>query len=364
MKLVIIDDNLVNVAVFRMLARQLSDVETVEFTDPVAALAWCRSNESDLLVVDYMMPKLDGLAFLHEFRKIPGCRNVPVLMITASHEIELRHDALNQGANDFLTKPVDRVEFLARARNMLALRRGQKALDERANWLAAEVSGTSAEMAKCEHDAIFCLSRAAEYRDVGGAAHVSRVAEYARLIGDSVGLAQFESDRLFEAAPLHDIGNIAVPDHLLSKPGPLTDQERTTLSEHARIGHDILRGSSSPILQMAAVIARSHHEKFDGTGYPSGQAGEDIPLVGRIVAVADVFDALTSPRPFRAAWAPLEARAYLEAQSGKHFDPQCVDAVLNGWEAVLHIHGQAPDDPNTPLAQVAASTSQHAKESA
>ncbi len=345
MNVVIIDDNMVNVTVLKVLVRQLPDCQSVEFTDPKLALDWCWRNEADLIVTDYMMPEMDGLAFFQAFREVPGCQEVPVLMVTASHETEIRHQALNQGVNDFLTKPVDRTEFLARARNMVALRRGQKALASHMNWLATEVSKATLEIQERERDTIFRLSKAAEYRDPETGAHVLRMAHYSRMIAQNLNLTDEQCEMIFQAAPMHDIGKVATPDHILLKPGRLDPQEMVIMREHATIGHEILRDSASHFLQMAAVIALSHHEKFDGTGYPAGLVGEAIPLVGRIVAVADVFDALTSVRPYKKAWPIEDARAYLVDNIGKHFDPQCVAALLEGWDNVLEIMRTHADDP-------------------
>lgn len=349
MNVVIVDDNIVNVTVLKVLVRQLPDCQSVEFTDPKLALDWCWRNEADLVVTDYMMPEMDGLAFFHAFREVPGCQDVPVLMVTASHETEIRHQALNEGVSDFLTKPVDRTEFLARARNMVALRRAQKAMNDHLGWLATEVSKATLAIEERERDTIFRLSKAAEYRDPETGAHVLRMAHYSRLIAENLMLTDEQCETLFHAAPMHDIGKVATPDHILLKPGSLDAQELVIMRQHASIGYEILRDSASPFLQMAAVIAVSHHEKFDGTGYPAGLSGEAIPLVGRIVAVADVFDALTSVRPYKAAWPIEQARAYLEDNAGKHFDPQCVAAFLQGWDRVLEIRNNHADDPAASL---------------
>jgi putative two-component system response regulator len=346
MKVVVIDDNAVNIAVLRVLVRHLPDCEGFEFTDPVRALQWCENQEPDLVLVDYMMPAMNGLDFLRAFRLLPGCTEVPVLMITASHETDVRHNALNQGVNDFLTKPVDRVEFLARSRNMLALRKSQKALSDRAAWLAEEVAKATAEITNRELDTIFRLSKAAEYRDPETGAHVQRMAHYSRLIGAKLGMNAADLDMLFHAAPMHDVGKVGTPDHILLKPGRLDADEMAIMRQHAHIGYQILCDSPSPCLQLAAVIANSHHEKFDGSGYPAGLKGEAIPLVGRIVAVADVFDALNSERPYKEGWPLDKARQYIEENSGSHFDPTCVKAFLSGWLEVLEIRAQYQDDPH------------------
>ncbi|MBH9551396.1 HD domain-containing phosphohydrolase [Inhella gelatinilytica] len=346
----IIDDNAVNVALFRALVKQLDGARSVEFLQPQEALTWVLSHDVDLVVVDYQMPEMDGLTFIRHLRAQEDKREVPVLMVTADHEISLRHEALQAGANDFLTKPVDRVEFQARARNMLALRQSQLALLNRAAWLAEEVSKATATVVARELDTILRLSRAAEYRDPETGAHVLRMAHYARLIAVELDLPLEECDLLLRAAPMHDLGKVGTPDHILLKPGRLTPEELAIMRQHARVGHDILADSESPYLQAAAIVALHHHERWDGTGYPIGLAGDAISLWGRIVAVADVFDALTSERPYKAAWAMERAREFLLEQSGSHFDPRCVQAFCNRWADVLRVRARFADDPLPPSA--------------
>ncbi len=346
MKLIIVDDNQVNLALLRVMCRQLQDVESLEFLNPVEALAWCQANEPDLVVVDFQMPQMDGISFIKALRLSPGREQTPVLMITANHELPVRYEALQVGANDFLTKPVDRMEFLARSRNMLALRLGQKALQDRAQWLAEEVEKATAVIVERERDTIFRLSRAAEYRDPETGAHVQRMAHYSKLIARQMGEPEAFQDLLLQAAPMHDIGKVGTPDHILLKPGRLTPEEMVIMRQHASIGHEILRDSRSPFLQLAATVALTHHEKFDGSGYPHGLRGADIPLSGRIVAVADVFDALTSARPYKTAWPVEAALDFLRGQRGSHFDPSCVDAFLDDLPGVKAVGLQFQDDPD------------------
>ncbi|CAG0967236.1 partial Cyclic di-GMP phosphodiesterase response regulator RpfG, partial [Anaerolineae bacterium] len=188
------------------------------------------------------------------------------------------------------------------------------------------------------------LSRAAEYRDPETGAHILRMSHYTRLIAQNLGLTEAEQELLLDAAPMHDIGKVGTPDHILLKPGRLTDEELVIMRQHAEIGYEILKDSVSPLLRTAALVAWTHHEKFDGSGYPRGLAGENIPLYGRIVAVADVFDALTSARPYKLAWEVDRALDFLREGRGSHFDPACVDAFLQDMDAVLSIKDRYRDE--------------------
>lgn len=290
-----------------------------------------------------MMPDLDGVELIRRFRATPGCADIPVLMITANDQTAVRHRALEHGANDFLSKPIDKTEFLARARNMLALRTSQKRLEDRASWLAEEVVKATEEIVQRERETIFRLARVAEFRDPETGAHIQRMAHFSWLIGVRLGLPMEQLDILLEAAPMHDVGKVGIPDSILLKPGRLDEDEFAIMKQHSTIGHQILSGSDSSLLQMAAEIALSHHEKFDGSGYPAGLAGTSIPLPGRIVAVADVFDALTSTRPYKKAWETERAMAFLEDNRNSHFDPDCVDAFLSRLTEVEEIRRRFQD---------------------
>jgi len=343
MKIVIIDDAQLNVTLLQHLVRKLPDCESICFTDPEAGLAWCLENEPDLLVVDYMMPHLSGTELVQQFRAVPAYAEIPVLMVTANHETEVRHHALQVGVSDFLNKPLDNTEFIARARNMLALRRSQKQLANRAQWLAEEVKKATQTMVERERETIICLSKAAEYRDPETGLHIVRMAHYSQLIAAKLGLPEAEQTILLEAAPMHDIGKVGTPDMILLKPGKLDEVEFAIMKRHAINGYEILSRSQSPLLKVAADIAYTHHEKFDGSGYPRGLVGEAIPLFGRIVAVADVFDALTSERPYKRAWTLEDAQKFLISNSGTHFDPQCVDAFVAVWDQVIAVKNQFTD---------------------
>lgn len=343
----IIDDSEINLTLIKALVLKLGECQPVLFDRPLAALEWCRSNQPDLVIVDYMMPDMDGINFIGNFRTLPGREEIPVLMITANDQKDVRYEALQGGANDFLTKPIDRNEFTARTRNMLSLRNGQKYLESRAEELERLVQARTAQIREREMELIYRISRAAEFRDPETGAHIQRMAHYSRVIAQGLQLSPEQQRLVLEAAPMHDVGKIGIPDYILLKPGKLTSEEFAVMQKHSLIGYELLMDSSSEIMQAGAQVALAHHEKFDGTGYPNGLQGEAIPLFGRIAAVADVFDALTSERPYKKAWPLEDARRFLEEGRGTHFDPKCIDAFLAAWEEVLEI-GQRFRDKESP----------------
>lgn len=337
MDIVIVDDAPIMIALLRKLVGQMEGCEPVPFTDPGEGLAWCEAHDPDLVIVDYLMPGIDGIEFARRFREMPGKRDTPLLMVTAEGDREIRHRALSLGINDFLNKPFDQLELQARARNMLALRQSQKKLANRALLLVDEVAKATVEITAREHETLLCLGRAAEHRDPETHEHIIRMSNYSRLIAQQLGLSHDACELMLRASPLHDIGKIGTPDHILLKPGRLTVEEFEIMKQHTVIGQRILSTSSSPILKAGAEIAIAHHEKWDGSGYPFGLKGKAIPLAGRIVAVADVFDALTSERPYKKAWDLDRATSLIRESSGGHFDPMCVEAFFDAWDEVLKI---------------------------
>ncbi len=346
MQILIVDDTPTNLKLMEGLVRKLEEApDCTVFQDPEAGLAWCEQHTPDLLIVDYMMPKVDGIEFIQRFRRLPEFSEIPVLMVTADHERTTRYSALDAGATDFLNKPIDSREFRSRVRNMLQLQTSRKMIYDRARYLEEEVARRTEEIVARELEMIMRLSRAAEFRDPETGAHIQRMAHYSMLIADQLGLPRWEQEAILKAASMHDVGKIAIPDQILLKPGKLTSEEFEVMKKHAEYGYEMLKNSRAPLLDEAAVIALSHHEKFDGSGYPFGLAGEAIPLQGRIVAVADVFDALTTERPYKKAW-PLErALDFLDEQTGRHFDPACVAAFMARLEEALAIQARYVDDP-------------------
>lgn len=343
MHVVVVDDDQVNLLVTEAMVRSIGGCHAISFTNAREAFQWCCANPFDLLIVDYLMPLLNGIDFIARLRADPKLAEVPMLMVTARNERTVLHRAFAAGATDFLTKPVDDIEFGARVRNMLALPKSRTDSARLAQTLAAEVQRATADILNREQDTVMRLCRAAEFRDPDTGAHIGRMARYSQLIADELTHDAAFAGAMLEAAPMHDVGKLGTPDHILLKPGALTADEITVMREHARIGWSILKDGASPVLQLAAQIAHAHHEKYDGSGYPQGLAGEAIPLAARMVAVADVFDALTSVRPYKAAWEVEHARDYLREHRGTHFDPACVDAFCARWDEVTRIRAQYND---------------------
>jgi putative two-component system response regulator len=358
MDIVIIDDDRFSLLLLESHVVALGGYRPVTFTRPAEGLDWCTAYDPDLVIVDYRMPEMNGVEFAQRFRSLSGKSEIPVVMVTGYDERELRHRALAMGINDFLTKPVDPIELTARLRNMLALRLSQKNLAQRAQLLAEEAAKNARaarDVAERERETLLCLSLAAERRDPETNEHIIRMSNYSRLIGLHMGLTEEQAELLLLASPLHDVGKLGIPDRILLKPGPLTAEEFDLMKQHTVIGAQILGHSKSPILQAGAQIALSHHEKFDGSGYPQGLRGDDIPLFGRIVAVADAFDALVSVRPYKKAWEVEAAVAYIRDHAGGHFDPECVKAFLGALGEILEIKALHQDtQPEGPQIAAAA----------
>ncbi|MBP2297523.1 HD domain-containing phosphohydrolase [Azospirillum picis] len=345
MKVLVVDDDQTNLFIMAAIVRRLDDADPVTMTSPVKAIDWMRENEPDLVLLDQMMPDMDGIELLRRIRGDARLDEVPVVMVTANTAADVRMRALDLGCSDFLTKPIVVPEVQVRLRNLLALRHGRTLLRDRAALLAAEVERVTAALQRRGEDLVHRLSRAAEYRDPETGAHIERMALYSRLIAEAAGCGDDFAHDLQKAAPMHDIGKIGIPDMILLKPGQLTPEETRVMRRHTTIGHRILADSDIPLLRMAAEIALTHHEKFDGSGYPAGRIGNAIPLCGRIVAIADVFDALTSARPYKRPWTLTEARAFMIEQRGLHFDPALLDAFLSRWDDILSIHSTHADHP-------------------
>lgn len=349
-RVLIVDDQLISRMILEQLVRSLGDnTEAVSFADPVEALEWAKGNPHDLVLTDLKMPNMNGVEFTHWLRNTPSCVDVPVVIITCMDDQTTKYRALEAGATDFLTKPIDHHECRARCRNLLKLREQQGIIRDRARWLEREIAEKTRDLKLREKETLLRLAKAGEYRDSDTSGHVFRMATTARLIAEALGMDEVYCDIIEQAAPMHDIGKIGVPDNILLKPGRLTARERAIMQHHAQIGYEILRDSPSQYLQYGATIAHSHHERYDGEGYPKGLRGEDIPLEARIVTIADVFDALLSERPYKKAWPIERAVELIRSESGRHFDPACVDAMLVQLDRIVSSRN-LPEAIDTPRA--------------
>ncbi len=341
----VIDDQATSRQILAQIVRSIDEfLDIKSFDSGQPALDWLRSSPADLILTDYKMPGMNGIEFLELARTIPNVRNVPIVMITSHEQTDIRYQALELGATDFINKPIDHAECRARFHNLLELQRQRLIIEDRADWLEEQVEAATHAIRVREHETLLRLAKAGEYRDEETGNHVIRMARFARVIAETLGLDQAECESIELSAPMHDIGKIGIPDQILLKPGKLTVEEFEIIKEHTVIGYEILKGSPSKYLKMGAEIALGHHEKFNGSGYPYGLAREDIPLTARIVAVADVFDALTSSRCYKPAWSDQDALNLLLTESGKHFDPQCVDAFLSQLDRIKEIRASLADD--------------------
>ena len=342
MKLLLVDDNPSNLFMLGKLAQNsgLSDVQS--FRDPLAALAEARKSQFDMIVVDYMMPGMDGLSLIREIRGMPSYADVPIVMVTTVDQREICYAALEAGATDFLTKPIDMAEAKARLRNLGNLRDMQNKMRDRAEWLQSEVSKATQEMLGFEEEIILRLSRASEYRDQTTGQHIVRVARIARDIAEELGQNKQYCREIYLAGLMHDVGKIGVPDAVLLKPGIYSMEERKVMETHTTVGAAILSGSESRLIRLASEIAETHHERWNGTGYPRGLRTTTIPLGGRIVAVADVFDALVSPRSYKDAWPTDRASQFIAESAGVLFDPDVTAAFAARFFRILKIVAPAP----------------------
>jgi len=338
-KVLIVDDESTGRTILAKIIQQAEqDVIVESFDNPLQALLWLDHNHPDLIITDYRMPDINGVELIRKIRAKPACQDIPIMMITVVSEKSVRYDALEAGATAFLTRPIDQIECRTSCRNLLKLQEQQSIIQDRADWLARQVEVATQQIVAREHETLLRLAKAGEYRDEVTGNHVVRMAKYSREIGEALGLSAKECDEIEYAAPMHDIGKIGIEDNILLKPGKFDQSEWLRMQEHTRIGHAILSNSQSRYIQTGSIIALNHHERFDGSGYPNGISGKDIPLVARIVAVADVYDALVSPRPYKTAWSIADAQDYLHKHAGSQFDPICVEAFFERLDNIINIH--------------------------
>jgi putative two-component system response regulator len=328
--ILIIDDQEANARVLSRLIEREGLAETRSTTNPREAATLFTLLQPDLVVVDLHMPHVDGFAVLAQLRPLTRAGSfLPIVIVTGDDSAESRRRALSDGASDFLAKPYDAVEVMLRLRNLLETRRLHLLLERHSESLEVAVAERTRELNESQLETLNRLAAAAEMRDDDTGRHTQRVGEMAARLAARLGHPQSAVEIIRQTAPLHDVGKIGIPDAVLLKPGRLTPEELAVIQTHTTIGARILAGARSPLVAMAATIARSHHERWDGSGYPDRVAGTSIPIEARIVAVVDVFDALSHDRPYRKAWLPEKVRSHLEDGRGSHFDPELVDVFLS-----------------------------------
>jgi response regulator RpfG family c-di-GMP phosphodiesterase len=328
-EIMIVDDQSTNCHLLAEISRGFCPEAHIEvFNDPLTALNRAREREIDLVLTDYRMPQMNGVALIRMMRRIPHLQESPIICVTAIDDLQIRYEALDAGANDYLSRPLDYRECAARCRNLLNMRRYQLATLRHARMLEQRVEDVVADLQRKKLETLTRLAKVAEQRDTDTGAHLGRIGRYSALLARRLGLDEGYATMLEVASPLHDIGKVAIPDSILMARRALTDSEWQVMRTHTVIGHAMLSGGDSEPLMVAAEIARSHHERFDGSGYPDGLVGEEIPVSARILSVVDVFDALTSKRPYKEAWDEEAAKDYLREQAGKHLDPNMVKVFL------------------------------------
>ncbi|MDH4276052.1 MAG: response regulator [Gammaproteobacteria bacterium] len=324
-KLLVVDDEAANVKLLTRLLEAEGYQRVLSTLDSREVVDLYREHQFDLVLLDIRMPNMDGFEVMRALQSVDSSDYVPVLVLTAQTDKETRLKALECGAKDFVNKPFDRLEVMTRIRNILQVRLLHNRIRQENRTLEQQVQLSLQQLESTRLEVLRRLGLAAEYRDNETGYHIVRMSKYSQLIAQAFGLPEEHCTRILQASPMHDIGKIGIPDAILLKPGKLAPDEWAIMKTHASIGAEIL-SQGSALLEAARVIALSHHEKWDGSGYPQGLVGEQIPIEGRIVAVADVFDALTSERPYKKAWNVNDAVAEIRRGSGAHFQPEIVDA--------------------------------------
>ncbi|MGI9430101.1 MAG: HD domain-containing phosphohydrolase [Bythopirellula sp.] len=358
-RIMIVDDEEFNILAVKHHLKEAGYQHFLTTTDSTSALALMWDNLPDLVLLDVMMPHISGLDLLRLMRSDSMLAKIPVIIVTASDDAKVKLQALELGATDFLSKPVDASELILRIRNTLLVKEQQDRLSNYSAELEQKVQLRTAELEASQREVIYCLARAGESRDAQTGYHVTRVSKYTAIIARQLGFDEQAVEQLELAAQLHDVGKIGISDSILLKPGRLDtdefdlmkrhceygvniissteDDQADYVRRHVGLGEDFMSDCKSPLMRLAALIAATHHEKWDGTGYPRGLVGENIALEGRITAVADVFDALTSERPYKEAFSVEKALSILEEGRGTHFDPDVLDAFLARLPEVLKV---------------------------
>lgn len=334
--ILIVDDQIANTSLLSKILKQAGYRNIYSTTDSRETLTLYKEHNVDLLLLDIRMPHLDGFQVMQQLQSQSNNDYLPILVLTAELADETRSKALSGGAKDFLTKPFSREEVLLRCHNILEVRLLHNQILRQNEDLESAVKKRTKELEDSRLEIIQRLGVAAQYKDNETGNHVDRMSKFSQLLAKAAGLSDDFAEMILYTAPMHDIGKIGIPDHVLLKPGKLDSEEWEIMQSHVTIGCEILSGSESKLMIMAKNIALSHHERWNGTGYPNKISGVDIPIEARICAICDVFDALTSERPYKAAWSIDEAMSLIRQESGQHFDPTLVvlfDSILSDIQA-------------------------------
>ena len=345
--ILIVDDEASNVLLLQRILDIASYKHVQSTQDPRQVITMFRQQAFDIVLLDLNMPHMDGYDVMEQLQAETG-ENMPmILMLTAQHSQEYRQRALDNGALDYVTKPFNAEELLSRIRNLIDVKLARNFIQQQKDILEKEVAQRTyelqqrtSELHETRLQVVRRLGRAAEYRDNETGLHIVRMSKMAATLGKAAGMNEYECDLLLNAAPMHDIGKLGIPDNILLKPGKFEPDEWAIMQTHAQIGADILSGDDSELLNMAEEIALTHHEKWNGKGYPNGLKGENIPLSGRLCALSDVFDALTSVRPYKKAWPVDKAVDFIKEESGKHFDPTLVELFIKLLPEMVEIKEQ------------------------
>ncbi|MEA1968000.1 MAG: response regulator [Thermodesulfobacteriota bacterium] len=343
-RILIIDDNQGNVDLLEAIVSGAGYTSVLAITDPREAENIYKAYQPHLVLLDINMPYLDGYEVMELFKKVEKDSYIPVLVMTALQDNMTRINALESGAQDFLTKPFDRLEALTRIHNMLKIRLLHNQVQNQNVILEQQVKIRTLELEETRLEIIRRLGQAAEYRDTETGAHIIRMSKMCALLGGLVGMGDQQINLLLNASPMHDVGKIGIPDSILLKPGKLTSEEWQTMTQHTVIGGKLLDGHKSELMTLARDIALTHHEKWDGTGYPNGLKKEKIPVCGRIAALADVFDALTSRRPYKNPYPIDKTLEIIKQGNNTHFEPKLVDLFLKNIDAFVKIKKELSDD--------------------
>lgn len=342
-RIVIVDDEPANLKLLDKLLQSQGYRNLVLISDPRDVLGAYQQVRPDLILLDINMPHLDGYQVMAGLKALNDPLAPPIVILTAQHGRDGLLKALASGARDFIPKPFDRTELLMRVRNLLDAQLAHRLVHDQKVVLEDMVRARTEALNLTRLQVVQRLGRAAEYRDNETGLHIIRMSQFSALLAQSMGWSAADCDLMLHASPMHDVGKIGIPDGILLKPGKFAPHEWDIMKTHATIGGDILDDANSDLLRLAREIALSHHEKWDGSGYPLGLAGADIPQSGRIVAVADVFDALTSQRPYKLAWTVEASVAYIVDNQGLHFDPDVVAHFQKILPQLLAIRERHPE---------------------